>query len=59
VTATGSMPHLQGLTPVQALLGHIHCSCGSGVELVDEGPGPATYQCTSIRAQEKGDDDRT
>jgi hypothetical protein len=54
VTTTGSMPHLRKLTPAQALLGHIHCSCGRGVELVDDGLGPATYQCTSIREESDG-----
>ena len=54
MTTTGSMPHLRKLTPAQALLGHIHCSCGRGVELVDDGLGPATYQCTSIREESDG-----
>jgi hypothetical protein len=55
VTATGSMPHLRRLTPAEALLGHRRCSCGRAVELVDDGTGPATYQCTSIR-EKAGED---
>jgi hypothetical protein len=52
MTATGSVAHLHGLTPEEALLGQVHCSCGRAVErAVDAAGGPATYQCVSFQEQ--------
>jgi hypothetical protein len=45
------MPHLRGLTPAEAILGQRRCSCGRQVELVNEVPGPSTYQCPTIREE--------